>query len=194
MKELVEQIANYIPENEQEKNDKRIMLKYMKQFDDVLTRKNELFHFTTSSWIVNEERTKVLMVYHNIYNSWAWMGGHADGNSNLLEVVKKEIKEESGVSNPKLLTDEIFGLSIQFVKPHIKKGKFVSAHLHYDIQFLFEAKEEELLKIKPDENSDVAWLEIDTLLEKVEEEHMKPLYQKLIEKVRKMDDRKIKEK
>lgn len=186
MEKLIEQIANYLPENEQEKNDKRIMLKYIKQFDDVLTRENELFHFTTSSWIVNEERTKVLMVYHNIYQSWAWIGGHADGNPNLLEVVKKEIREESGIVNPKLLMDGIFGLSIQFVKPHIKNGRYISAHLHYDIQYLFEAKEEELLKIKPDENSDVAWLEIKTLLERVEEEHMHSLYQKLMEKVEKL--------
>lgn len=189
MKELVEQITNYVPINEQEENDKRVMLKYVKQFSDCLTRENEMFHFTTSAWIVNKERTKVLMVYHNIYNSWAWIGGHADGNPNLLEVVKKEIEEETGITNPKLLMDDIFGLSIQFVKPHIKKGKYVSAHLHYDIQFLFEVKEEEQLKIKPDENSDVAWLEIDTLLEKVEEEHMKPLYQKLMKKVENLDSK-----
>lgn len=187
MKELVEQITNYVPINEQEDNDKRVMLQYIRQFDDCLTRENELFHFTTSAWIVNKERTKVLMVYHNIYHSWSWIGGHADGNPNLLEVVKKEIEEESGITNLKLLMDGIFGLSIQFVKPHIKKGKFVSAHLHYDIQFLFESKEEEPLKIKPDENSDVAWLELDTLLEKIEEEHMKPLYQKLIKKVNHLD-------
>lgn len=188
MKELVKQITNYIPENEQEETDKKLMLKYIKQFDNCLTRENELFHFTTSSWIVNKERTKVLMVYHNIYQSWSWIGGHADGNPNLLEVVKKEIREESGLTNPKLLTEEIFGLSIQFVKSHIKNGKYVSAHLHYDIQYLFEVEEEELLKIKPDENSAVAWLEIDTLLEKVKEDHMKPLYQKLIKKVKRMKD------
>ena len=106
--------------------------------------------------------------------------------------MKKEIEEESGITNLKLLMDGIFGLSIQFVKPHIKKGKFVSAHLHYDIQFLFDSKEEEPLKIKPDENSDVAWLELDTLLEKIEEEHMKPLYQKLMKKVENLDSSTIK--
>lgn len=89
MKELYKLIDNYIPDGEQEKNDKKIMLKYIKKFDDVLTRQNEMVHFTTSAWVVNPSRTKVLMVYHNIFNSWAWIGGHADGNSNLLEVVKK---------------------------------------------------------------------------------------------------------
>lgn len=186
MKELCKLITDYIPENEQEENDKRIMLKYINNFDDVLTRKNEMFHFTTSAWVVNPSKTKVLMVYHNIFDSWAWIGGHADGNSNLLEVITKEILEETGLKKVKLLINEIFGLSIQIVKPHLKNGKYVSAHLHYDIQFLFEASENDDLKIKPDENKDVKWLNVDTVLNEVTEEHMKPLYEKLMKRVKKI--------
>lgn len=186
MENLYQEIMNYDPENEQETNDKKIMLKYLKKFDDVFTRKNEMFHFTTSAWIINPNRTKVLMIYHNIYDSWAWIGGHADGNSNLLEVIQKEILEETGLQKVKLLYNGIFGLSIQTVKAHIKRGKYVSSHLHYDIQFLFEALEDDKLQIKPDENSNVKWLNVETLLEQVTEEHMKPLYQKLMSKVVKM--------
>lgn len=186
MKELCKLIMDYVPENEQEENDKRIMLKYIKKFDNVLTRQNEMVHFTTSALVVNHNKTKVLMIYHNIFNSWALIGGHADGNSNLLEVVKKEILEETGVKEVNLLINGIFGISIQIVKPHKKKGKYVSAHLHYDIQFLFETSENDDLKIKHDENSDVRWLDIDTVLDKVTEENMKPLYEKLINKVRKL--------
>lgn len=183
MIELYDLITNYEPENDQEINDKRIMLKYIQKFNDSLSRDNEMFHFTTSGWIVNEDRTKVLMVYHNIYNSWAWVGGHADGNANLLEVVKKEIFEETGIKNIKLLDNNIFGLSIQSTKPHIKNGKYVSSHLHYDIQFLFEASEQEILKINPKENSNVSWLKVEDLLDNINQEYMKPLYEKLIKKV-----------
>ena len=186
MKELCNLIMNYMPENEQEENDKKIMLKYIKKFNDVLTRQNEMFHFTTSAWVVNPSKTKVLMVYHNIFDLWAWIGGHADGNLNLLEVVKKEILEETGLKKVNLLINDIFGLSIQIVKPHIKNGKYVSAHLHYDIQFLFEASENDNLKIKQDENKDVKWLNVDTVLDQVTEEHMKPLYEKLMNKVKKI--------
>ena len=66
---LKEQIEQYIPYNEQETNDKHVMLQYINKFDDVLTRKNEFGHFTASSWAVNKNRTKVLMIYHNIYKS-----------------------------------------------------------------------------------------------------------------------------
>lgn len=181
---LYEQIKNYSPVNKQEENDKKLMLKSLEEFDDVLTRDNEMFHFTTSAWVVNHDRSKVLMIYHNIYNSWAWIGGHADGNPKLVEVAKKEVEEETGVSNLKLLVDGVFGLSILGVTPHVKRGKYVSAHLHYDLEFLFEASEDEGLRIAPNENSNVGWIDVSTLFDEVNEEHMKPIYKKLTDKVK----------
>ena len=71
---LKENLEKFVPYNEQEETDKRIMLKYLKDFDDVLTRQNEYGHFTSSAFILNKERTKLLMIYHKIYNSWAWTG------------------------------------------------------------------------------------------------------------------------
>ena len=66
------------------------------EIDKILTRDNKCYHFTSSAWVVSPDFKKVLMVYHNIYNSWSWMGGHADGESDLLKVAIKEVKEESG--------------------------------------------------------------------------------------------------
>ncbi len=109
---LKEQIEKYIPYNEQETSDKELMLEYIDKFEDVLTRKNKMCHFTVSNWIINKDRTKVLMIYHNIYKSWAWTGGHADGNSDLLYVALKEAEEETELNNLKLLSDGIYGLEI----------------------------------------------------------------------------------
>lgn len=122
------------------------------------------------------------MVYHNIYNSWSWVGGHADGEENLLEVCKREITEETGINNIKLISDGIMGLSINAIKSHFKKGKFVSSHLHYDIVYLFEADESETTIINEDENSGVKWISTENVLDEINEKHMKPIYSKLIEK------------
>ena len=83
------------PYNEQEQVDRKIMLKYLNNFDDALTRQNEYGHFTSSAFVLNKERTKILMIYHNIYKSWAWVGGHSDGDNDLLDVAMKEAKEEN---------------------------------------------------------------------------------------------------
>lgn len=181
---LREQIEKYMPYNEQEENDKEMMLKYIDTFEDVLTRENKMCHFTASNWIINKQRTKVLMIYHNIYETWAWTGGHADGERNLLQVATREAKEETGIENLKLLSDGIFGLQILTVDSHIKRGKYVPAHLHLDCCFLLEADEDEKLKIKEDENSGVKWIDIDKAIEITKEKKMKPIYKKLNEKIR----------
>ena len=189
---LKEQIENYKPYNEQEKSDKEIMLNCINTFKDVLTRENKICHFTASNWIINKERTKVLMIYHNIYKSWAWTGGHADGDSNLLHVALKEAEEETGLKNLKLLSDGIFGIQILTVDSHIKREKFISSHLHLDCCFLLEANENEILKIKEDENSGVKWIDIEKTVEITNEPKMKPIYRKLNEKYKSNFDKLIK--
>lgn len=183
---LKEQIENYKPYNEQEEKDKEVMLKYINTFDDVLTRNNEFGHFTASSWVVNKEKTKVLMIYHNIYKSWAWTGGHADGESDLLGTAIRELKEETAVENVKVLDDNIFSLEIIRVDGHVKRGKYVSSHVHLNLTYLLEVDEAETLHIKEDENSGVKWVKIEDV-EKVatEEWIVENIYKKLNEKLEK---------
>ena len=181
---LKNEIEKYIPYNEQEENDKRLMLKFIDKFDDVLTRENEFGHFSASSWIVNNDITKVLMIHHNIYNSWTWTGGHADGDEDLLHVAIKEAKEETGLENVSPITDEIFSIEIPTVNGHIKRGKYVCPHLHFNVTYLLKADENEKLTVKPDENSGVKWVNIDDVIETSSEAQMKVIFKKLNEKLK----------
>lgn len=187
IKKLRKEIEVYKPYNEQENQDKKVILKYIDTFDDVLTRQNEFGHFTASSWVVNKDRTKVLMIYHNIYKSWAWTGGHSDGDSNLLNVALREVKEETGVKNVKPIKDDIFSIEIICVNGHIKRGKYVSSHVHLNVTYLLEADETEELKVKEDENSGVRWVDIDKSVELSTELWMQGIYRKLIEKMKKQN-------
>lgn len=182
--ELFEQLQDYIPYNNEEAVIKPIILDFLARNEDAFCRENVLAHMTTSAWIVNKERTKVLMAYHNIYNSWGWLGGHADGDEDLFRVAKKEVEEESGLTNIRLLYDGIYGINILTVNPHYKHGKYVNAHLHFDVEFLFEADEEDAVRMKPDENSGVGWVPIEEINQYVTEEHMKPVYAVLNEKLK----------
>ena len=142
-------------------------------------------HFTTSIWTVNKERTKALMVYHNIYNSWSWIGGHADGEENLGEVAIRELQEETGVKNARLVSDEILSIETLTVDGHIKKGKYVPCHLHFNVTYLAEADETEVLIVNEDENQAVKWFTFEDALEASTEPWMvEYVYKKLIEKSR----------
>ncbi|MEG0051557.1 MAG: NUDIX hydrolase [Terrisporobacter sp.] len=179
-----EEIKNYSPYNCEEAKDKEIILKYIDTFDDVLTRNNEIGHLTSSCWIVNESRTKVLMVYHNIYDSWSWAGGHADGDSDLLQVSLKEAREETGLKEVKYLSKDIFSLEVMGVNGHMKKGKYVSSHIHLNLTYLLCAHDNQITHIKKDENSGVKWFDLEEAVKISKEPYMKKIYIKLNEKLR----------
>ncbi|QSX06636.1 NUDIX hydrolase [Sedimentibacter sp. zth1] len=176
-------IQQYNPFNEQEAKDKELILKYMDTFDDLLTRNNEMAHLTASAWIVNKDKSKVLMIYHNIYNSWSWVGGHADGEENLLEVALKEANEETGLDNFTRLNNYIFSLEILGVDGHVKHGKYVANHLHLNVTYLLFADESKSIRIKPDENSGIQWFDKQQAVEKCSEPYMKIIYNKLNKKL-----------
>lgn len=179
MRGLENMIRNYTPKCEQEAADRECMLRYIALFpDDILTRENTLCHFTASGWVTNPARTKVLMVWHNIYKSWSWTGGHADGEADLRSVAQREVREETGLVQIEPVRCEPISLEILTVPGHVKRGAFVSPHLHLNLTFLFCADDTQALEMKPDENSGVGWFAPDEALEKCTEPMMLPIYRK----------------
>jgi len=180
---LIEDIENYTPWNEQEEKDKDLILCCLRQEPDVYTRKNALAHMTASAWVVNPSRTKVLMAYHLIYNSWSWLGGHADGETDLLETALREVREESGLTRIRPVSRDIYSLEVLTVDGHIKNGEYVSSHLHLNVTYLIEADDEEPLHRKADENKDVAWFTPEEALKaSTEPWFVEHIYRKLIAK------------
>ena len=69
--ELISQIKKYKAFNEQEEKDKYLLLEWIIDNEDAFSRENKIAHITATGWVVNKDRSKVLMVYHNIYDSWS---------------------------------------------------------------------------------------------------------------------------
>ena len=183
MKTLTEQLQNYLPFNEQEAIDKEVILQALSQ-DSIFLRENKFMHMSASSWITNQSHDKVLMIYHKIYDSWSWLGGHADGNENLLEVACKELEEESGIKNYQLVSDQPFSIEVLTVDGHIKKNKYVNSHLHLNVTYLFEVDEKETLVMNELETNGVKWIPIKELENEVSEVwFMEHIYKKLLEKM-----------
>ena len=179
---IFEQLQAFTPFNEQEASDRRLMLQYAGLFSDLLTRDNEMAHLTASCWIVNPDKTKVLLAYHNIYDSWAWLGGHADGDGDLRRVALREAQEESGLTQARILGEGIFSLEILGVDGHVRRGRYVGTHLHLNVTYLLEADDQLPIRAKPDENSAVRWMPVGEVLQAVSEPEMRVVYRKLMER------------
>lgn len=182
MSKSIEEIKKYKPYNEQEEGDKQFFIDCEKKFGDVLHRENEFCHLCGSAFIVNKERTKTLCVYHNIYKSWTFPGGHADGDDDMLYVAKKEVGEETSLKNFKTVSEQPVSIDTLAISSHYRKGKYVPAHIHLSVVYLFEADEKDSIKILEDENSNVGWLTFDELINKSTEPHMVKVFKKIIER------------
>ena len=158
---LMEQLRQYAPFNDQEAGDRLLILRCLESFPDIFTRQNTLAHMTASAWVVNPARDRALMAYHNIYNSWSWLGGHADGETDLLAVALREVTEESGIGRVRPLSPLPFSLESLTVDGHVKRGQYVSSHLHLNVTYLLEADDSAQVTVKPDENSAVGWFPLD---------------------------------
>ena len=181
---MINILKKYNPLNDQEAGDKAEIIRRLESGEELFSRENSSAHFTASAWVVNKDKTKVLMAYHNLYDSWAWLGGHADGEQDLLKVAIKEVKEESGLTNVTPVTEDIYSMEILAVSGHYKKGKYVPSHLHLNLTYLLEADENEPLTVKPDENSQVGWFTPKDAIEASKEEWFKEhIYKKLNEKL-----------
>jgi 8-oxo-dGTP pyrophosphatase MutT (NUDIX family) len=182
---LIEDINAYQPFNEQEEKDKVLILNALRNEPDVFTRKNTLCHMTASAWVVSKDYAKVLMCFHNIYHSWSWLGGHADGETDLLSVALREVKEESGVTDIVPVSQAIFSLESLTVDGHVKHGEYVSSHLHLNVTYLLMADDKDPLFVKADENSKLGWFTPEKAIEASSEPWFRDhIYSKLNAKVK----------
>lgn len=182
--ELEAVIQGYRPWNGQEEQDRASMLQFLaRNPTDALLRENRIAHFTASVWVVNPQRTKTLMIYHKLYDSWSWIGGHADGEADLRSVALRELEEETGVKRARLAFPEPCSLEQLPVAGHMKRGVYVPSHLHLNLTWLAVADEGEKLSVCPEENAGVRWFTAAGALAASSEAWMaERIYKKLIER------------
>ena len=174
-------IADYVPGDGREAAERREMLDLIaREGDRLLARESAFAHFTASSIIVSRDRKKTLMAYHRIYDSWAWTGGHNDGDGDFLAVALREAREETGIEGLRPIREGVASLEVLPVWAHEKRGQTVGSHLHLNVSYLFEADETLPLRTAERENSAVGWLPVEDLETYVTEKPMLPIYRRLL--------------
>ncbi|MBQ9043926.1 MAG: NUDIX hydrolase [Eggerthellaceae bacterium] len=183
---LREDIAAFEPFNEQESADKQVILQALDTNPNCFDR-SEQAHMACSIWVVDPSMTQTLLVYHNIYDSWSWIGGHADGECDLQAVALRELQEETGVQNARIVPcgpGNIYSLEVLTVNGHEKRGAYVSSHLHLNVTYLAIADPAEAIRTKPDENSGVRWAPLEDAIRLSTEPWIRTrIYRKLIDKL-----------
>ena len=180
--DILEQLRRYRPWNPQERQDLAEILRRLEQGQPLFHREHAA-HFTASAWVVSPDRRQVLLAYHNLYGSWAWLGGHADGERDLLAAALREVREESGLMAVPV-SEELFSVEILAVAGHEKQGRYVSSHLHLNVTYLLEADPAAPTRCKEDENSRVGWFSLDDAVAASNEPWMRErIYRKLNEKL-----------
>lgn len=133
--DLLNMLKNYHTHYMEEVAYVRRAIAYIEQNEDVFERA-ALVHVTASAWVVSPDRQKVLLMHHRKYGHWFQLGGHTDGDTDVIRVALKECAEETGLdpSQLTLINTEIFDVDMHDV-PRIGQ---VQAHGHIDIRFVIE--------------------------------------------------------
>jgi 8-oxo-dGTP pyrophosphatase MutT (NUDIX family) len=147
-------LNNYHPQDPEEQDYKKRIFNFLHQYPNAFERSLEVGHVTAAAWLVNKDNTKALLMHHRKLNIWIQLGGHCDGDPDVLAVAIREAQEESGIMNIKPVSDDIFDIAIHFV-PESKTEK---PHYHYDVRFLLQVMSDEDY-IKNEESYELAWFD-----------------------------------
>jgi 8-oxo-dGTP pyrophosphatase MutT (NUDIX family) len=121
-------------------------------------------HVTASAWIVSADRRHFLLAHHRKLGRWLQLGGHADGDPDVLAVALREAREESGLREFRCFEDPAVGgpLLLDIDVHTIPARADEPEHEHHDLRFLLLAAAGQDLHVSPESN-ELAWREIGRL-------------------------------
>jgi 8-oxo-dGTP pyrophosphatase MutT (NUDIX family) len=130
------------------------LIRFVEAHPDCAERSLQIGHLTGSAWIVDRERKRTLLTHHRKLNKWLQLGGHADGELDLLAVALREAREESGLARLRVVETAIFDVDRHLIPAR----KTEPDHWHHDIRFMIEAEPEEPFVVSAEYNAEESML------------------------------------
>ena len=137
---------------------------------------NWVGHITASCLIMNQERTKVLLMMHKKLKKWLQFWGHSDGDIDTLATAIREFHEESGITIEPNIIPGIFNVDIHDIPEDIK---WRPAHKHFDILYLATISESTPFAPQESEVDDMRWFDIVWIEKYVGEKRMLDMINKI---------------
>lgn len=131
---LLELLNNYHPIYGSEIEAKKNIISFINNHEDCFSRKCKIGHITASAFLLNKESDKALLMHHKKLDKWLQLGGHCDEDNDVLRVAVREVQEESGINDIKIVSNNIFDIDVH----HIPERRNELEHYHYDIRFLLQ--------------------------------------------------------
>lgn len=150
---LLELLNAYNPQALEEQGYKQQIIDFVVAQPECFERSLAIGHITASAWLLNKARTHALLMHHRKLDLWMQLGGHCDGDSDVLGVAIKEIQEESGIIGVRPLSAAIFDIDVHLIPANSKEA----AHYHYDIRFLLGVESDEQFIQNP-ESKELRWI------------------------------------
>jgi 8-oxo-dGTP pyrophosphatase MutT (NUDIX family) len=151
---LIQMLQGYFPVAEEEIKFKKEMITFIEENSNCFERSLEIGHITASSWLLNKDHSKALLMHHTKLDTWFQLGGHCDGNPDVLAVAIKEAQEESGIIGITPVSEEIFDIDIHLIPGNAREKE----HYHYDVRFLLHVNSDEQI-VQNRESKELRWIE-----------------------------------
>ncbi|MDR3549861.1 MAG: NUDIX hydrolase [Candidatus Babeliales bacterium] len=152
--QLIALLNKYNPLFDEEIAAKKRMLSFIDCNVDCFERSLEIGHITASSWLLSKDGSAALLMHHAKLNVWCQLGGHCDGDSDVLAVAIKEAQEESGITAIAPIDTDIFDIDIHLIPANSREKE----HYHYDVRFLLQVISDEEF-VQNEESKELRWIE-----------------------------------
>ncbi len=167
------QISAHQPFDAVESVHQQAIFSFIQAHQDFYARTLTVGHVTASAWIINPEYTHALLLHHKKLDRWLQPGGHIESDPDVLTAALREAREETGITQLKMVNEAIFDIDIHTIPENKKESK----HQHYDIRYLFEA-DLNAMPVISEESNDVRWF----MLEEIASSNNEASIQRMISK------------
>lgn len=171
---ILKQLKFYQKRFPEEKDTVDKFIRFISDFDDCFERTQIYGHITGSALVTDKDMKKVLLTHHKKLNKWLQLGGHADGNPNVIEVSKREVIEESGINDISIPYENIFDIDVHVIPARKEEPE----HYHFDIRYLFLTNSNEHY-IVSGESHDLKWIPIDHVKDYTTDKNITRMIEKL---------------